>query len=148
MICWKLILKYSFIQVTFSVEPSSSFNLGSRTNFSTGVVNFLISHHITWKLKLIRKGTHEYSTSHFSYFACFWKISLNKNMPLINHEWIYVFDKSKVTFECVLTVPSVLAVKNSDNVLLWIHIVLYTGSMWDTDRLISPSEINMLWPCI
>ena len=40
-----------------------------------------------------------------------------------------------------MTVPSVLAVKNSERVLLWIHMVLYTGSMWDTERLISPSGL-------
>ena len=50
------------------MEPSSSFSLGSRTSFSRGVVNFLMSHHIT--------------------------------------------------------VPSVLAVKNSERVLLCIHMVL------------------------
>ena len=43
-----------------------------------------------------------------------------------------------------MTVPSVLAVKNSERVLLCIHMVLYTGSMWDTERLISPSGLPPL----
>ena len=41
--------------------------------------------------------------------------------------------------DSVLTVPSEEAVKNSDPVLLCIHIVLNTGSVCATDRGISPA---------
>ena len=87
--------------LTFSVVPSSSLIFGSNTNLSIGLLNFLISHHNTYKLEMIKSSN---------------KMSVS-------------------------TVPSVEAVKNSEAVLLEIHIVLYTGSMWDTDRFISPSGL-------
>ena len=40
-----------------------------------------------------------------------------------------------------LTVPSDEAVKNSDPVLLDIHMVLKTGSVWEADRGISPTGL-------
>ena len=40
-----------------------------------------------------------------------------------------------------LTVPSDEAVKNSDPVLLDIHMVLNTGSVWEADRGISPTGL-------
>ena len=46
---------------------------------------------------------------------------------------------ARVMVDMVLTVPSEEAVKNSDPVLLCIHIVLNTGSVCATDRGISPA---------
>ena len=43
--------------------------------------------------------------------------------------------------DTVLTVPSEEAVKNSDPVLLEIHMVLNTGSVCATDRGISPAGL-------
>ena len=46
-----------------------------------------------------------------------------------------------VMVDTVLTVPSEEAVKNSDPVLLEIHMVLNTGSVCATDRGISPAGL-------
>ena len=46
-----------------------------------------------------------------------------------------------VICEQPLTVPSDEAVKNSDPVLLDIHMVLNTGSVWEADRGISPTGL-------
>ena len=60
---------------------------------------------------------------------------------LISHHNTYNLEINTSKKHSYSTVPSVEAVKNSEAVLLEIHIVLYTGSMWDTDRFISPSGL-------
>ena len=46
-----------------------------------------------------------------------------------------------MSFICTLTVPSDDAVKNSDPVLLDIHMVLKTGSECEAERGISPTGL-------
>ena len=66
------------------------------------------------------------------------RLSELASVPPQNLNMSDIFIKKCLT---IITVPSDEAVKNSDPVLLDIHMVLNTGSVWEADRGISPTGL-------